>query len=177
MELSTYGGIPAPWKLENLVFYCHLPKSYFEGSGHPFVAALYEANAEQLSDNHVPLLLCTGTRHEEFTEALTFTTVLFDPYHKTQFRELLASWVLQSQAMQTCSYTLCMQIRDEGRLQDPVLPPPGVSKLQTIRIRYPSLVVSITGAQGYGPISPYMLDNPWIKANYDKAPPDETLFK
>lgn len=127
-EMSTKEGIPMAiqadtrglHRAKNLVLYVDILNNRDDYYLDSFMAGIYEAdkkgidNFPKLPTNEAPLLYSSGTGLPEWEATFAFVDFLFQRRAAQSIRAPMEKWLLQTQAMQASSYTICSQIRHEG---------------------------------------------------------------
>lgn len=113
MEIQTIDG--GDLLRKNLVLYVHVQQNPDQLTGHTFMAAIYETDTFTLSGEEIPILLYTGTGNKELQKAYSCIDILFEISYQAKLGEQLAGWLLECQTFEAKSYSICIQIRYEGR--------------------------------------------------------------
>lgn len=121
MEISINSGKLS--RAENLVLYIYF--SWHDADLHPgpeFISKIYEGTKETPLGRNLPVFLCSGAGHKELSSALAHLDISLHRFGKTSLRKALETWVLQCSLVQTESCKLCIEVRNQGKLEDVCLP-------------------------------------------------------
>lgn len=114
---------------QNLVLYVDVEFTNDGRTMETFLLEIHEETEKRIERNYPllpsandPLFHSFGKRVAELQAALTFIDVLYGYSASKGYRAILESWLLHLKDRRPIRYTVCIQVRYQGKLQDPMQP-------------------------------------------------------